>query len=329
MNDFKFPVMQDITVDEVDGYINNPSYTAERKYDGVASLMKIKDGVMTLTGKNETKNGRTDYTSVFPEIQIHNIDDIPNCKILGEIVYLNEEGWDDFQIIQKRANRKNNIPEYAKKYPCVFIAFDLIEYEDGGAIIEGGIYKDRKNILNKLTYHFHFKYDMHIRFIDLGANTSLCIKQNLYNKFKKQNWEGLVFKDINGKIGEGQKKYKPVITQDVFCEGEYREGKGRHKGKVGSLKCYQILDGIKTHIGYVGCGDDISREEITAFIKTGNIDEESPLVLEIKITAFLESGKFRFPRFVRIRDDKKSTDCIRFMKNKKIKDKPSSLEKWQ
>ena len=323
MDDFKFPVMQDITVDKVDGYINNPSYTCERKYDGVAALMEIKDGSMTLTGKNETKNGRTDYTSVFPEIQIHNIDDIPNCSILGEIVYLDDTGWDDFQIIQKRANRKNNIPEYAKKYPCVFIGFDLIEWEDeeSGIVLKGGLYKDRRDVLfelfesNPLPLVFHHE--------------STIAKNKMLELLIRDNWEGLVFKDVNGKIGEGQAKYKPVITQDVFCEGEYREGKGKNEGKVGSLKCYQILDGVKTHIGYVGCGDDISREEITAFIKTGNIDEESPLVLEIKITAFLPSGKFRFPRFLRIRDDKKSTDCIRFMKNKEIKDKPSSLEKWQ
>lgn len=320
--EFKFPVMQDITIDKVDGYINTPSFTVERKYDGVAALMEIKDGVMTLTGKNETKNGRTDYTSVFPEIQIHNIDDIPNCSILGEIVYLNKEGWDDFQIIQKRANRKNNILEYAKKYPCIFIGFDLIEDEKG--ILDVETYYIRKLLMYELfTY---FESTPSIRMIGSIAITLNESKKGMYNAMIKNNWEGLVFKNVDGVIGFGQVKYKPVITQDVFCEGEYREGKGRHKGKVGSLKCYQILDGEKQHIGYVGCGDDTSRDEITAFIKTGNVDKGSPLVLEIKVTAFLPSGKFRFPRFLRIRDDKKSTDCIRFLKPKT--QPKSTLEKW-
>lgn len=103
-------------------------------------------------------------------------------------------------------------------------------------------------------------------------------------KARKQGHEGLVIRtatDIFYKV-------KPTETHDVKVIG-YQEGTGRNKGRLGALI---------TPLGKVGSGfTDKDREQLTKESIIGK-------VIEVKSMELTKTGKFRFPRFIRVREDK-------------------------
>lgn len=92
--------------------------------------------------------------------------------------------------------------------------------------------------------------------------------------------EGLVLRQ-----GGKWYKVKPFETYDVPVTGVIA-GKGKHEGKLGAFV---------TPMGNVGTGlTDVQREELKDYRGT----------IEVSCMALTPQGKFRHPRFVRIREDK-------------------------
>lgn len=105
-------------------------------------------------------------------------------------------------------------------------------------------------------------------------------------KANSKGYEGLILRR-----DEVWLKVKPVNTYDVPVT-EIIEGKGRNKGRMGALM---------TPMGKVGTGfSDADREywwdEIAA--------QQPPVIIEVACMELTPDGKFRHPRFVRIREDK-------------------------
>lgn len=107
-------------------------------------------------------------------------------------------------------------------------------------------------------------------------------------------WEGLILRQEDKWL-----KVKPAETYDVKITGII-EGKGKHKGRLGALM---------TDMGKVGTGfSDSERQNLWLWHITGHsgIGDE-PLIsqmVEIECMQLTPDGKFRFPRFGRIRYDK-------------------------
>ena len=105
-----------------------------------------------------------------------------------------------------------------------------------------------------------------------------------------RGWEGLVFTQ-----GAVRWKMKPEHTVDVRITGRI-EGKGKYKGMLGAFD---------TPYGKVGSGlSDEDREmywRINAEWNAMNIDDA---IIEVKFMEWTKGGKFRHPRFVRVRWDK-------------------------
>lgn len=94
-------------------------------------------------------------------------------------------------------------------------------------------------------------------------------------------YEGIVLRQ-----GDVWLKVKPTTSYDVPILG-FTEGKGRNTGKVGALV---------TSMGKVGTGlTDIDRLEfLTLPIGT---------IIEVECMELTDNGKFRHPRFIRVRED--------------------------
>ncbi|PZA13979.1 hypothetical protein DNX69_00695 [Rhodopseudomonas palustris] len=104
-------------------------------------------------------------------------------------------------------------------------------------------------------------------------------------------FEGLVLRQ-----GERWIKVKPEETIDVLVTG-WGEGEGKHVGRLGYLKT--------TH-GDVGTGmTDDEREELWAEALAGTLIGQT---VEVSCMQFTPDGKFRHPRFVRMRPDKIATN---------------------
>lgn len=151
-------------------------------------------------------------------------------------------------------------------------------------------------------------------FEDVFTNPKAEIIRAWLRKANRRGYEGLVLRQ-----GDTWLKVKPMETHDVLVTGAI-EGVGKHKGRLGALM---------TAKGKVGTGfSDFDRDNIWAWYKqvgplkgldyagsvTGNAGQEvysEPLIgqtIEVSCMHFTPDGKFRHPRFVRMRPDKVASE---------------------
>lgn len=306
-----FPDLKDENEEFIKDMISSKYHILERKYDGTAAMIDIKDGCLTIWGRGLLKDGsQQNYTDKFPELR----DEINkhftiDCKILGEIVVLDEDGNESLTKLQSRMNRESDIEAFAELYPASFIAFDIKHL--GKQDLSEYKFYERRKILND---YLPNSYIVFLIQQWLTKRDKIFILDELKNK----KFEGVVAKFINGTWGKGQYKYKPRLSQDVFWEGEFIPGKGKNEGLVGSLICYQYINGAKMQIAKVGGGiNDELRRQLTRLQL--HVSEDNPRVIEVQTHELLKSGKLRYPQFIKFRTDKAPEQCIR-----KLESRPSS-----
>lgn len=314
-----FPELKEATEEKLQELINDDRFGFERKLDGTAGLAEIMDGEVTLLGRGILEDGsQQNFTYKFPEVAQAVKDwaaknEINQAKILGEIVCIDEQGNDIFKGIQKRANRKEDIEVYAKQYPASFAMFDLLEFEYSD--ITRMPFIDRKKELLMTSENVKIS---NTSIFTIPLETDVETKTELWNKIRPNEWEGITIKQLDSPFGEEQFKWKPTITQDVFWEGEYKPGNNRHAGRVGALLCYQYIDGKKMQVASVGGGlSDVLRDQLTFMANNGHVSPQAPRVIEVQAHELLESGKMRYPNFIRWRFDKSAAQCCRSLKNPK------------
>lgn len=316
-----FPDLKPISAHRLYQMAKDPYFAFERKWDGTAVSVNVTREEISLVGRGILKDGsQSDYTDKFPEI-LDGICDVLDREfygsLLGEIVIspsgIVAEAVESFQTLQTRTTRQEEIDEFAAKYPATLILFDLDAYAP---------YTVRKHELKRVIS----KPNSMVHILD--GETSTDGKMSMIAQMEQYGWEGLVSKRTDCDFGIEQYKYKPTNTQDVFWEGEYIPGKKRHEGKVGSLICYQYINGKKEKIGSVGTMDDATRNLLTRSIEDGTISKDNPLCIEVKYFQRLHSYKLRYPSFVRIRGDKSPSQCIAKDIKEVKKEKKEDLNQW-
>ena len=117
--------------------------------------------------------------------------------------------------------------------------------------------------------------------LDAGRITDMSEIEKVYKWALKYGYEGLVLRSDDGT----RLKLKPSVTFDVAITG-IQPGQGKHAGRMGALM---------TDKGKVGTGfKDAERE----------LDWKIGTIIEVECMELTEDGKFRHPRFVRIREDR-------------------------
>jgi len=315
-----FPDLKDTDEEFLNGAVRSLYQIFERKYDGTAAMISIKDGKLTIYGRGILKDGsQQDYTEKFPELRDEIIKGwFDDCEVLGEIVVFEDHDQESFNMLQSRTNRTTDIEKYAEKYPATFIAFDIKSY--GGKNLEDVPFRHRRRMLADLIPKIPFV--MIIKQYDTPIDKSSLIIQ-----MKENNFEGIVIKSGGANWGKQQYKFKPVLTEDVFWDGEFVPGKGKNEGLVGSLICYQYVNGSKMEVAKVGGGiNDILRRELTRMVNEKLITKDKPQTIEIQAHELLKSGKMRYPQFIRFRSDKSAKQCTRILQVNI--DNNSDLNKW-
>lgn len=107
--------------------------------------------------------------------------------------------------------------------------------------------------------------------------------------------EGYVWKDETFGLWY---KWKPVKTIDLVVSGTL-DGKGKHLGLLGSLK---LSTSCGTPVGKVGTG-------LTDLERCLDPEQIVGKVVEVAYDRVDSKGSLRFPRFVRVRDDKRRNQC--------------------
>ncbi|MCK9575340.1 MAG: hypothetical protein M0R51_05235 [Clostridia bacterium] len=297
--------------------VNDDNKVFERKYDGTAGIINadLETGEYKIFGRGVLKDGsQQEYTDTFPDLlpsvkifcnKLDFLADVKDITLLGEIVVLDKEGNESFKGIESRCNRKKDIDMYAKTFPAQFMIFDALNFNGDFRQLS---FQARRQ---ELEWHKDIIRDSD-RMILINQCSTPEDKQELLNRVNsgKYGLEGIVVKDLRNSYFEPALKYKYKCTEDVFWEGAYKEGKGKHEGKVGSLICYQYINGVKTEVAQVGGGfTDSLRDQLMIISKL--ISAENPRTLEVQTHELLPSGKMRYPNFIRWRFDKSAVQCTR------------------
>ena len=288
------------------------SAAIEWKYDG-ARVQIHKDGKRVRIFSRRLE----DVTRSLPEI-VRLAQEVRADKAIldGEVVAIGKDSRPlAFQEILKRFRRKYNVEKQAKETPLHLFLFDLI-YLDGQSTVDLPLTR-RREMLEGIA-------DPSI-LADQVISDSVQRAEEIYHQALEKGHEGLILKNsmsvyAPGKRGKNWLKIKPVMeTLDLAVIGA-KWGEGRRASFLGSyrLACLDEATSKLQDIGWVATGlTDEALAELTELfrelilVQNGMEVELKPAVIfevayeEIQKSQSYSSGyALRFPRLVRVRDDK-------------------------
>lgn len=244
----------------------------------------------------------------------------------GEIIAVKEGKPMPFQHVLRRFRRKHGVSRMVEKIPLQFHVFDIL-YCDG-EIIDKPLLERRKILESVISESERIRIAVQTR----TKNKDEIEK--IFNEAINAGHEGVMLKNPNspyipGKRGKHWLKLKSVMeTLDlIVVGGEWGEGKRSHLISSYELACVDETTGNLLRVGRVATGfTDEDLEELTEIFKQiivrheGKIVEFLPrYVFEVAYQEIQKSPKYesgyalRFPRFIRLRDDKdvSEADTIR------------------
>jgi DNA ligase-1 len=295
----------------------------EVKYDG-ARVQIHKDGKEVTLYTRRLEN----VTKQFPEVVSAAQENIKakEAIIEGEIVaiqMLGDRTPRPFQDLSRRIKRKYNIPEIQKRIPVEVNLFDVL-YVNGEGKLETPFTERRrllKSMINETTT---------FRLAEQLVTKSRSKAEEFYNKALKMKHEGVMAKVLTAPYQPGSRvgymyKIKPVMeTLDLVVVGA-TWGEGRRANWLGSylLAVHDPNTGEFQTIGRMATGiSDEQLAEYTEYFKPYITKEEGKdvtirphVVFEVayeeiqKSPTYTSGYALRFPRLVRLRDDKGPADA--------------------
>jgi len=309
--------------------LTKQSWLVEDKYDGVRiQAHKHGDRIRLFSRRlNET-------TNAWPEIvaALHKVRD--DVILDGEIVAMRDGAVLPFRSLQTRLQRKDVTPELQAEIPVVFVAFDCLAR--GGRFLLDEPLETRRGELAEL------RLDGVVQAAPWGAVEAGATQEDLHDRFetaRTRGNEGLIFKRTDspyapGKRGKWWLKLKRELdTLDCVVVGvEWGHGKRAQvlsdytfavRGENGELlvigKAYSGLTDVEiaemTQWFLAHRIPDADRAYDELRLSRHEIPVEPEIVVEIAFDVVQKSDlhksgfSLRFPRIVRIRDDK-SADQI-------------------
>jgi DNA ligase-1 len=292
----------------------------EYKYDGFRmQIHRVGDDIRIFTRRLE------DVTVQFSDV----VDAVRNgisrdCIVEGETIGIGPNGaWLPFQQISRRIKRKYDIEEAIENVPVMTNLFDIL-YLDGEILLDEPFYR-RREALEGIVAEIPGKLVLS-RMIVTGAEGDA---QAFFDESIAKGNEGLMLKRLDSPYVPGLRvgtmlKLKSVLESlDCIIVGA-EWGSGRRASFMGSFRI-AILDetGSPSEIGKVATGiTDEMLEELTRRLRPLIVHEDGTDIElapeqvvevayeEIQRSPHYDSGfALRFPRLIRLRDDKGPEDA--------------------
>ncbi len=306
-------------------------FVLEFKYDGMRALIEKKgEKVWVFTRRLEN------VTNAFPDLVKLCKDAVQakDCIIEGEVLGIDPKTGrpQPFQMLSTRIKRKYKIEQAEKEIPVQLNLFDMV-YLNGKTFFDIPLEK-RFEALKEIIKPIPGK----VRFVNRLITRDMKKAEEFYSQALSEGQEGLMVKNLEAnyvpgrRVAGGWLKVKPVMeTLDLAIIGAVW-GTGKRAGWMGSLilGCRDPQTGNFLECGMLGTGikekktkpDDITFLDITRMLKP-LIESEKEGVVRIRPKVIIEvayeeiqksptysSGwALRFPRFIRMREDKSITDC--------------------
>jgi DNA ligase 1 len=297
----------------------------EPKIDGFRMQIHRKDDNITLYTRR-----LEDVSKQFPDV-IKSVKDNINCKnfiLDSEVVGFDSQKkrFVSFQQISQRIKRKYHIEEMIKKLPVVVNIFDAMEINGKNLINEP--LEERRKLMQSIIKNKKHELEL----IEQLVTDDPKQAEQYYQDCLGKGHEGVMMKNLEGIYKPGSRvgfgvKVKPVMESLdlVITEADWGEGKRVQWLSSFTLSCRD--DDKLLQIGKVGTGikeksdEGVSFEQLTKELKPLIISEKGKsvkvkpkIVVEVFYEEIQKSPKYssgfalRFPRVVRLRDDKSVSD---------------------
>ncbi|HPR41552.1 MAG TPA: ATP-dependent DNA ligase [Candidatus Methanofastidiosa archaeon] len=247
-----------------------------------------------------------------------------DCIVEGETIGISSDGkWLPFQNISRRIKRKYNIDEVIEKIPVMTNLFDIL-FLNGDVLIDRP-FAERRELLESIVTPDNKRLSISRM---IHAKEGHEVEEFFKESIEKGN-EGVMIKNLTSPYVPGLRvgnmlKLKSVL-ESLDCIVTAAEwGSGRRARHMGTFYI-SILDenGEPARIGKVATGiTDEMLDSLTERLRPLIISEEGTLVNlrpelvievayeEIQKSPTYESGfALRFPRLIRLRDDKGPGDA--------------------
>ncbi len=299
----------------------------EYKYDGFRiECHKVKDKIRLYTRNFE------DVTTQFPDVvdavkkNVH----CDSCIFDSEAVGYNTKTtqYMPFQQISQRIRRKYGIHEMAKELPVEVNVFDLLYY-NGESVISKPFHERRK-LLSKII----LPKDRVIVLSRIIVTDKESEANTFYQEALDKGNEGVMAKNLNAVYKPGSRvgfgvKVKPVMESlDLAIVGaEWGEGK-RATWLTSFIIACRGEDNELLTLGKVATGvkelegEGVTYKYMTELLKKDILEEKGKEVqvnpchvIEVhyeeiqKSPSYTSGYALRFPRFVRIREDRNPANC--------------------
>lgn len=290
----------------------------EDKYDGIRAQLHLHDGAAQLFSRD-----LNDVSAAFPEV-IAAVSGLGHAAVIdGELVPWREGSVLDFASLQTRLGRVNPSSELIAEVPVALVAFDLLHL-DGRDLLEAPL-RERRAALDALDLPSRTSERLLTSY--LGTATSVSEVERAFDDARERHNEGLMVKDPAsayqpGRRGLGWMKLKKALaTLDCVVVG-VEWGHGKRRGVLSdytfAVRAADDPESPLLTIGKAYTGlTDAEIATMTEHFKAITLRDSGryrtvvpEVVVEIAFDRLMRSSRhrsgfaMRFPRIVRLRDDK-------------------------
>ncbi|HEX3250393.1 MAG TPA: ATP-dependent DNA ligase [Pyrinomonadaceae bacterium] len=295
-------------------------FLVEDKFDGIRAQAHVENGRVAIYSRT-----MDEITHRFPEL-VEPLRSLASAAIIdGEIIPANGEVILPFSELQKRLGRKNVGAQLLKAVPVILVAYDLL-YAAGRVLIDQPL-SERRHLLGQLVPEQGL-----LRMSQGTLFSEAALLDNEFEQARARGNEGLMIKSPAsaykpGRRGRDWLKLKRAIaTLDVAVTAvEVGHGKRRHLlsdytfAVRRSAEDDELLNIGKAYSGLT----DQELTELTEWFKSHTLREfghgrvrivEPTIVIEVTFDRVQPSKRhksgyaLRFPRILRLRPDKTTTD---------------------
>jgi DNA ligase 1 len=288
----------------------------EEKYDGVRCQLHRGGGRVALYSRDLKET-----TAAFPEVAEAAAGMEHEVLIDGEILAHRHGKVLRFFELQRRLGRKVVSAELREEVPVVLVAFDLL-YLDGEALLDRPL-RERRRMLEQLRLEHPFLLAR------IETATSAEQLDRVFEETRERGNEGLMLKNPESAYTPGRrglswlKLKRPLATLDcVVTAVEW--GHGKRRGVLSDYT-FAVRDEdadrlVNVGKAYTGLTDAEIATMTEHFLEHTVLDRgrvrivEPETVVEVAFDSIQRSARhksgfaLRFPRIVRLRDDKTSHD---------------------
>lgn len=292
-------------------------WLAEWKWDGIRGQLIVRQGQIFIWTRGEEL-----VTDKYPEL-MPLAAQLVSCVLDGELMAWQNDAPLPFAELQKRIGRKTVSKKLLSEVPVVFVAYDLLEYQDSD--LRNRPLAERRQLLEQLiaqSTHPALRISPTVGF--QSWNELAAVRQTA----RKYTAEGLMLKKLSSTYQTGRVrgywwkwKVQPLSIDGVLIYAQ--KGHGR-RATLYTDYTFGVWDGDKL-VTFAKAYSGLTDQEIAqvdAFVKKNTLEKFGPvrtvkpeLVFEIGFEGIQPSNRhksgvaLRFPRILRWRTDKKPEDA--------------------